>query len=447
MNRIKFIVGLGMMLVGLMACGETTLPGPPVGETGIQRKSGVLQGNETWRSSALYIIDGDLTVPTGVTLTVDAGTVIKFQREPNRNFDDDIRHSFIVEGNLNVNGTEDDKVYFTSTYDDTVGGDTTDDGADTVSVAGDWQNIRFVNGGVGNISYAEFRYGGVVSGDGGASSIFVIDDGELTLSNVLVRDAKYGFMTTNITDTPSLDGISFVNVPLEGILLRPVTIVEDTTLVSKEVPYVMAGDFTVASGATLSLEAGVVVKFRREPDRNFDNDVRHSLIVEGTLNVSGTENNKVYFTSTYDDTVGGDTNDDGSETAPEPTNWQSIRFQNGGGGTLDHVVIRYGGGVSGSGNDTGAIFAAGTSPTITNSVLSNNATGLVADGTGANPRITASDIADNSAFGVQARDGGAAQAQNNYWGDPSGPSGEGPGTGDQVSTNVVYQPFATSSTQ
>ncbi|MHC4748604.1 MAG: right-handed parallel beta-helix repeat-containing protein [Planctomycetota bacterium] len=36
-------------------------------------------------------------------------------------------------------------------------------------------------------------------------------------------------------------------------------------------------------------------------------------------------------------------------------------------------------------------------------------------------------------------------AENNWWGDPSGPSGNGPGTGDAVSENVDFSPWLTSS--
>jgi hypothetical protein len=35
-------------------------------------------------------------------------------------------------------------------------------------------------------------------------------------------------------------------------------------------------------------------------------------------------------------------------------------------------------------------------------------------------------------------------ATNNWWGEPDGPSGAGPGSGDSVSTNVVFNPFLTS---
>jgi hypothetical protein len=39
--------------------------------------------------------------------------------------------------------------------------------------------------------------------------------------------------------------------------------------------------------------------------------------------------------------------------------------------------------------------------------------------------------------------GRASQADGNYWGDPSGPSGKGPGTGDSVGKRLTFTPFLT----
>ncbi len=36
-----------------------------------------------------------------------------------------------------------------------------------------------------------------------------------------------------------------------------------------------------------------------------------------------------------------------------------------------------------------------------------------------------------------------ANAEDNYWGDPSGPSGMGPGTGDNIGKRIVFEPFHT----
>jgi len=58
--------------------------------------------------------------------------------------------------------------------------------------------------------------------------------------------------------------------------------------------------------------------------------------------------------------------------------------------------------------------------------------------------IHLSDISENSHYGVLNDNVDASfDATNNWWGDNSGPSGEGPGTGDAVSTNVNYDPWTT----
>jgi len=60
--------------------------------------------------------------------------------------------------------------------------------------------------------------------------------------------------------------------------------------------------------------------------------------------------------------------------------------------------------------------------------------------------VNLNNIVDNIGDGVFYSYGGAGclvtlDATNNWWGDTSGPGGEGPGTGDEVSTNVDYNPW------
>jgi parallel beta-helix repeat protein len=52
-----------------------------------------------------------------------------------------------------------------------------------------------------------------------------------------------------------------------------------------------------------------------------------------------------------------------------------------------------------------------------------------------------SSFSDNFEYAINAEEGSEADARNNWWGDPSGPSGEGPGSGDAVSANVIYSDF------
>jgi len=53
------------------------------------------------------------------------------------------------------------------------------------------------------------------------------------------------------------------------------------------------------------------------------------------------------------------------------------------------------------------------------------------------------DIVDNTEYGAFADDQSNLDARLNWWGDPTGPSGVGPGNGDPVSSNVIYEPWLT----
>ena len=54
-----------------------------------------------------YIVKNSIAVVLGVTLTIDPGVVVKF--------DPTARASITVFGDLVVNGTKDNKIYFTET--------------------------------------------------------------------------------------------------------------------------------------------------------------------------------------------------------------------------------------------------------------------------------------------------------------------------------------------
>lgn len=84
-------------------------------------------------------------------------------------------------------------------------------------------------------------------------------------------------------------------------------------------PYTVVGNAAVASGQTLSLDAGVQVLFAG----NF------SLTVDGTLITHGTPAQNVVFTT--------------ANPAPAPGQWQALIFNNTSTGTLANTRVRYGG--------------------------------------------------------------------------------------------------------
>ena len=131
---------------------------------------------------------------------------------------------------------------------------------------------------------------------------------------------------------PVLINNSYTNNAINGLALQGGTIASDSTWDVTDTAYFILDNVSVGVGATLTVNPGVVVKFE---------DAR-ALVVQGALRVLGTVGSPVYFTSKRDDTVKGDTNNDGA-TTPQPGNWSRIEFQdssNDATSRIDNAVIR-----------------------------------------------------------------------------------------------------------
>ncbi len=94
-----------------------------------------------------------------------------------------------------------------------------------------------------------------------------------------------------------------------------------------------ATDIVVPAGATLTVQAGAIVKFTHSSG---------PFVVLGELNVNGTAGNPVIFTGIEDDSAGGDTNGNGISAAT-PGSYQAIVFEPAATGSVTHLEARYGG--------------------------------------------------------------------------------------------------------
>ncbi len=119
-------------------------------------------------------------------------------------------------------------------------------------------------------------------------------------------------------------------------------ITTNTTWTAAESPYVVTGAMTVVSPAVLTIEPGVVVKLGSGASL---------MALEGaTILAAGTSGSPIVVTSLKDDSVAGDTNDDGDATSPAPGDWATFGSEgrNTGQtviaayGTYQHIQIRYG---------------------------------------------------------------------------------------------------------
>ncbi|OQY03289.1 MAG: hypothetical protein B6I22_11945 [Desulfobacteraceae bacterium 4572_123] len=136
-------------------------------------------------------------------------------------------------------------------------------------------------------------------------------------------------------------------------------ITSDTTWTATAGPYILTSDITIITGATLTIQAGTVVKFN-----NYLIDLR----VEGSVNAQGTGAQNIIFTEIRDD-AGGDSNGDGSASSPGSGNWGHIEFAAGSTGVMDYVDIRYGGYPS-----LGQLTVNGGILTLTNSIIRHSST-------------------------------------------------------------------------
>ncbi|HLX11958.1 MAG TPA: right-handed parallel beta-helix repeat-containing protein, partial [Bacteroidota bacterium] len=105
---------------------------------------GVLGGSyPAGYTSKVIAIRGDVTVPSGQTLSIVPGTIVKFPVEWGSG-------TFDCQGVLKSEGTASKKIVFTSWYDDTYGGDSNADSNHTVPGPGNWDRIYLDNGGSSN---------------------------------------------------------------------------------------------------------------------------------------------------------------------------------------------------------------------------------------------------------------------------------------------------------
>jgi len=386
------------------------------GSNGIGLYGGtIVADNAVWSTTdAVYVLDGDIVVATGKTLTIAPGATIKGRTNTR----------LIINGALNAQGVADQPITFTSVNDDSYGGDTDNDSAATPPTKNDWGWIEFADSSddTSKLTNCSVRYGG--------------------------RDDHYGAFyrgaVTLYNAEPTITGCTFQYNYINGIEIPGIT--KNATAVknverwhNKDVVYVVTGDVVIAEGMKLFIEPGVTVKFK----------FNTRIIVQGAFDARGTSTNVVTFTSFNDDTIGGDTDDDGSNTPPKANDWGWVEFANisdDSASFLEYCVMQYSGGDDHYGRFyRGAITLYSAAPRITYCTLLNNYRGIDARG-GSTPSLGCNNIFQNENLGISNdTPTTSVMAENQWWGSVSGPThaGNPGGTGQAVSNGVDFTPWST----
>jgi len=411
--------------------------------------------------------DNDIHVsgPLNPVLHLQPGTVIKLLDQS------ELTIGYYDEGKLEAEG-----VTFTSAYDDTVGDAL---GDSRVPSPGDWRGIRFwpSSDSTSMIADCIIRYAGY--GDGTLClyssfpnivsnsfdqndfcALYVDTEGAgrhvrwNTFSNngwpVVIHPGAVDSVVANNTFIPNPSGNRNAVVLTSGVISQSTT----WPVPPEGFTYlVLSGASDIHVGGTqnpgLTLLPGTVIKLLGQRELSV------GYYDSGKLEADG-----VTFTSAYDDTMG-DALDDAA--VPSPGDWRGIRFWQNSDSTsvLENCLIRY------AGYGDGALCLYSTANIIYSRFKLNAGRAVLCSGTNARPSIFCNEIADNSIgifcqsaaaprvhynaivnntlYGVQNIYAGlTVDAENNWWGDQTGPYHPTlnlPGLGNPVSDYVDFDPW------
>jgi parallel beta-helix repeat protein len=272
-------------------------------------------------------LQGNLTVDSGVELTVDPGVVVRVARYA----------LFTINGTLTSIGESENPVEFIGSQ----------------GSSNWWQGIKINDTASADFQFSRVAHAGYSSG---AAILLNGSDGSVNLENNVIEN-NYGdgirisgtyasFSSANnifrnngrganILIGATLDDTTSV---FEGngsdIQLAGGTITRDTTWnVSPGLSLLLAGSVTVNSDTTLTIGPGTTIKVPRYS----------ILTINGTLNCPGEAGAPIHFTHPSDDTVGGDSNQNGDQTGPATNWWQGIYVTSGASADLRHTTLKYGG--------------------------------------------------------------------------------------------------------
>ena len=410
--------------------------------------SGPITTDEFWDNSHTHFIIGNVSVNSGVSLTIEPGCLIRFYENSSLQ----IKGTLIADGNCN------ERITFTST----MGG----------SQPGFWQNISFSQADAGCIlDYCDIFYGGSVNGllylinSGNNVQITNCDIEYSATSGVYFDESNSGFIENCIIENnnehgiycnysnaipsisnceinnngnhgiycsaggnPSIsdcviqnngdyairtygDNVKNItgNMTISGNINNSIYVLSDNissgTWNNHGVPYVLTGNMTINNDQILTINSGVTLKFNGN----------YYLLVNGKLIAEGTSENRITFTS--------------NQSTPSPGDWKHIFFNNADNGCeLNYCNISYGGSEANRGNVY--IDESGDNVSLNNCNIEYSASNGIFLWANSSPSIINCSIKNNESYGVRIYSNTSHPAFGNSlseWNDIYNNNGDGVG--------------------
>lgn len=324
----------------------------------VSANGSVLRRNVAGFTNITYVVFEEININQGTHVDIQDGVIIKFADAGSR---------LLVEGSLRTMGTAANKVIFTSMKSDNVGnpGDTNGDGSASSPNRGDWGYIEFLdpsNDTTSRLSHLEIQF---------PTRGVVLRNTNTIFRNVLINQASsYGIMTYEAS-RPNIDSttiqncngdpvaLSYASDPIfgpnvvfsqnisSGLFLHETSLNSPAQLKSKNVAGInniayIIETLTINNGGLLTIDPAVVVKMRRL----YWYSSAFIMVEQGGVMAQGQVNLPIHITSWKDDSVGGDTNNDGNGSVPENTDFNYIHFRNvtdSSRAFFKHVLMKYGG--------------------------------------------------------------------------------------------------------
>jgi hypothetical protein len=395
-----------------------------------------------------YVVTGDVIVNPDITLTIEPGVKVSF----------DGNYALFVNGTLLAKGNTAQSITFTSNKNS--------------PAPGDWGMIDFRDTSKYSVlSHVVIEYGGNATRSGDlcisgvlcvSTSSFVLDTSTIqhnATRGLVLRQSDAVISNNTFTDHPNeairlhscnhnigpcrpsiigntftdnaspiyrvdaLDPIISFNQAsdndINGFILKtPCKFVDANTWYADDLTYVVETGHCYVGGSgdvSLTLQPGIVVKFGPAGGLKVFSDNYYTA----TISATGTTEQPIVFTSLKDDSVGGDTNNDGNTTSPAVGDWELLWLEGDKTrGTFEHAEIRYAR-AGGASWRPGFLVDYGATLSMKNSHLRFGEVGIkfYRPGFGANGQIENTTISEMSTAGVLVESDGDVSISNNRFED------------------------------